>query len=83
MEADLLFSDLPEALQGEIDAFTNTDSRSPHEAEGVGLQGIGITKLLLQALILLLRKWSGQIAVTRGEVFATNEVGWERMPLVG
>jgi hypothetical protein len=79
MERELLFTDPSEAVHGEIDAFADTDPRSSHEAQSIGLQGIVVTEFLLQALILLQGKRSRQIAVTRGKVLATNEVGRERM----
>jgi hypothetical protein len=70
-------------MDGESDAFANTDSGGAHEAESIGLQGVGETELLLQALIVLQRKRSWQIVVAWGKVLATNEVWLQEMPLVG
>jgi hypothetical protein len=66
-----------------MDAFTDADSRGPHEAESIHFQGIDETKLLLQTLILLERKRYGEIVVGRRKIFPTNEVGRYRVPLVG
>jgi hypothetical protein len=70
-------------MDGESDAFADTDSGGPHEAESVALQGVGETELLLQALIVLQGKRSGQIVVAWGEVLATNKVRLQAMALVG
>jgi hypothetical protein len=83
MQGHLLFIDRLQAMDGESDAFANSDSGGAHEAESIGLQGVGETELLLQALILLQRKRSGQVAVAWGEILATNEVGLQDMALVG
>jgi hypothetical protein len=83
MQGHLLFMDRLQAIDGESDAFAYTDSGGPHEAESIGLQGVGKTELLLQALIVLQRKRSWQIVVAWGKVLATNEVGLQEMPLVG
>ena len=83
MQGHLLFIDRLKAIDGESDAFANTDSSGAHEAESIGLQGVGETELLLQALILLQRKRSGQIGIAWGEILATNEVGLQAMALVG
>ena len=55
MQRHVLFIDRPQAVQGKSDAFADTDSGGPQEAESIGLQGVGETELLLQALILLKR----------------------------
>jgi hypothetical protein len=83
MERDLLFIDPLKALQREIDAFPDADSRGTHQAESVDLQRIGEPKVLLQALILFEGKRSGQIVLVRRKVLAPNEVGGQRIALVG
>jgi len=83
MERHLLLTKPLEAIPGESGTFTDADSCGPHEAEGVGLQGVDDTELLLQMLILLERKRSGEIVVAGRKIFTTNEVGSYRMPLVG
>ena len=66
-----------------MDAFADTDSRGPHEAESIYLQGVDESELLLQLLILLERKRFGEIVVGGRKIFTTNEVGRYRVPLVG
>jgi len=83
MQRHLLFIDRLQAIQGKSDAFADSDSGGPYEAESVALQGGGETELLLQPWILLKGKRSGQIVVARGEILTTNEVGRQGMPLVG
>jgi len=83
MQRHVLFIDRLQAIQGKSDAFADTDSSGAQEAESVALQGVGETELLLQALILLQGKRSGQIVVARGEILATNEVGRQGMAQVG
>jgi hypothetical protein len=55
MQRHVLFMDRLQAVQRKSDAFADTDSGGPQEAESIGLQGVGETELLLQALILLKR----------------------------
>jgi len=62
-------------MQREIDAFADTDSCGPHEAESVHLHGVGETELLLQLLIFLERKRFWEIVVGRRKILTTNEVG--------
>ena len=83
MERHLLITEPLEAIPGEGDTFTDADSCGPHEAESVGLQGVGKTELLLQMSILVERKRSGEIVVAGRKILTTNEVGSYRMPLVG
>ena len=65
-----------------MDAFADADSRGPHEAESVHLEGVGETELLLQLLIFLERKRFGEIVVGRRKILTTNEAGRYRVPLV-
>ena len=66
-----------------MDAFTDADSRGPHETESIHFQGVSETELLLQLLILLERKRFGERVVGRRKIFTTNEVGCYRVPLIG
>jgi|GraSoiStandDraft_13_1057314.scaffolds.fasta_scaffold1140579_1 hypothetical protein len=61
MERPLFGSYLPQTIQRQMDAFAKTDSRSPDEQEGIGVEIIGTEQFLLQELILLRRKGSGKI----------------------
>jgi hypothetical protein len=66
--------------KGKIDAFADADSRGPHEAESVHLQGVDEMELQLQLLILLERKRFGEIVVGGRKILTTNEVGSYRCP---
>src|SRR5207302_8606370 len=52
-------------------------------AEGIGLQRVVLTELLLQALILVWGKRSGQVMVAKGEVLAANQIRGKGMTVVG
>src|SRR5207302_2860139 len=79
----LLLADLLQAIQGKIETFTDADSSSSYEAEGIGLQRVVLTELLLQALILVWGKRSGQVMVAKGEVLAANQIRGKGMTVVG
>ena len=70
---------LPQAVQRQIEAFADADSRSAHQAEDIRRQIIDSPQFLLQELILLQRKRSGQITRLRRKIFATDEVRLEGM----
>jgi hypothetical protein len=71
----MVWAQLPQAVQGQIETFADADSSGADEQEGVGHKIIGAAQFLLQALILLERKGAGQIAGLWREVLATDEVG--------
>jgi len=83
VECPLVGSQLSQAVQRQIDAFADADSGSPDEQEGIGVEIVGAAQLLLQELIILRGKRSGQIARSWREVFATNELGWKGMAVGG
>jgi hypothetical protein len=75
MERPLFTSYLPQAIQGQVDAFTDANPRRADEQEGIRVEIIGSAQFLLQELILLWGKGPGQIVGFRREVFSANEVG--------
>jgi hypothetical protein len=83
MERPLIGPHLPQAVQRQIAAFAEADSRSADEQEGIGVEIIGSAEFLLQELILLRGERSGQIAGFGREVFSTNEIGLNRVAIGG
>lgn len=83
VERRFLFTDLLQAIHAKIQTFADTDSGSSYEAESVGLQGVALPELLLEALILVLGKRPGQVVVAKGEVLATNQIRGKAMTTVG
>jgi hypothetical protein len=79
VERRFLFTDLLQAIHAKIQTFPNTDSGSSYEAESVGLHGVALPELLLEALILVLGKRPGQVVVAKGEVLATNQIRGKAM----
>src|ERR1700737_2371772 len=77
------FPDWAQAIEGKSDALADADSGGAYESESVGFQRVHVAELLLQALILLARKRSGQIVVMRWEILATNEVERQGMTMIG
>jgi hypothetical protein len=75
MERPLFGSHLPQAIQRQVDAFADADSRSADEQEGIRVEIISPAQLLLHELILWRGKRSGKMAGHWREVFSTNEIG--------
>ena len=75
MECPLFTSHLPQAVQRQVDAFTNAHPRRADQQECVRVEIIDSAQFLLQELILLWGKGPGQIVGFRREVSWTNEVG--------
>jgi hypothetical protein len=75
MECPLFGSQLPQAIQGQADAFTEADSRTTDEQEGIGVEIIRTQQFVPQELILLRGKRSGKIERFWRQVFSTNEIG--------
>ena len=74
MKRPLFASHLPQAVQRQIAAFANADSRSPDEQEGIGVEIIGSAQFPLQESLLLEGKRSGKVARFRRKIFSTNEI---------
>src|SRR5438876_11036446 len=75
MDRPLVRADLAQAVQRQIDAFADADSGGAREQERVGGQVIGAAQFLLQELIVLRGKRSGQVVRWRRKVLATDEIG--------
>jgi hypothetical protein len=83
MKRPLFASHLPQAVQRQMNAFANADSRGPDEQEGIGVEIIGTAQFLLQEFILLRGERSGKIAGLWREVFSTNEIGLNGVAIGG
>lgn len=81
MESALFSSHLPQAIQRQVDTFTDADSGSAEKQEGICVETTGSEQFLLQPLILLRGKRSGEIAGSGRQVFRTNEAGLQRIAL--
>jgi hypothetical protein len=83
MERPLFSSYLPQAVQREVDAFAAADSRGADEQEGIRVEIIDSAQFLLQELILLEGKRSGEIAGCWWEILATNKIGLKEVAVGG
>jgi hypothetical protein len=81
MKRPLFGSHLPQAIQRQMNAFTDADSGDADKQECIGVEIIGPAQLLLHELILLQGKRSGKIAGLWREVFSTNEIGLNGVPV--
>jgi hypothetical protein len=75
MERPLFTSHLPQAIQWQMDALADADSRSSDEKKRIGVEIVGTAQFLLQELILLRGKRPGEIAGFWREILSTNEIG--------
>jgi hypothetical protein len=75
VQGPLVWAHLLQAVQRQIEAFADADSAGTREQECIGGQIIGSAQFLLQELILLRRKRTGQVEGLGREVFLTDEVG--------
>jgi hypothetical protein len=75
-------SQLPQAIQTQTDTLADADTCGAHEQQGVGIQVVGATELLLQEPIVLRRKRAGQISRRRREVLRADKV-WRNGVAVG
>jgi hypothetical protein len=82
MEGPGVSSYLPQAIQTQTDAFADADTCGAHEQQRVGIQVVSATEFLLQELIVLRRKRSGQIPGRRREVLRADKV-WRNGVAVG
>lgn len=82
VERRFLFTDLAQAIHAKIQTFPDTDSSSSYEAESMGLHGVALVQLLLEALILVRGKRPGQVVVAKGKVLATNQIRGKAMTTV-
>ena len=82
VECPLIRFHLPQAIERQINAFSDADSCGAREQERIRSQVIGSAQFLLQELVLLQRKGFGKIAGRRRKVLRTNEV-WRNGVAVG
>ena len=75
MQRPLVFTQMAQAIQREIDALADTHSGSANEAQRVRGQVVGVAQFLIQELVVFRRKWCGQTAWQWREILAANEVG--------
>jgi hypothetical protein len=73
------FTELLQAIHWKIQTFPDTDSGSSYQAEGMSLHGVMLPELLLEALILVLGKWSGQVVIAERHILASNQIRGKRM----
>jgi len=83
MKRPLILMDLPQTIHGKIDTLADADSGETDEQQGVGFEVVGMAESLFQALIIFWRKRLGQIARAGRKILAANQVGLERMTVVG
>ena len=81
MESPLIRPQLSQAVQGEVDALTDADSRGAREQEGICVQIIGAEEFLLEKLIVVWRKRPGQIVGQWGKSSRRIRSGWIGCPL--
>src|SRR5258708_7108572 len=73
MQRPFVFSDLTQAVPNQIEAFADADSGGAGQQERIGRQIVSPVQFLLEELIVLRRKRSGQITRMRREVLAANQ----------
>ena len=83
MQGPLVWAQVPQAVQGQIEAFADADSSGAGEQERIGSQIVGSSQFLLQELILLQREGTGQIVRLGREILTTNEVGGKGVAVGG
>src|SRR3989442_1434781 len=83
MQRPLVRSEWPQAVQSQIDAFANADSGGAGQQKGIGRQVIGSAQFLLEELIILWRKRSGQITRARRKVVRQDEARLDGMAVGG
>ena len=83
MQRPLVRTDLPQAVQRQIDTLADADSSGASEQQRMGRQVVSAAQFLLEKLIVLRRQRSGQIFWLRGKVLATNQAGLDGMSVGG
>ena len=83
MQRPLVIAQRTETVQGEVDAFSETDSGETDKQQRVGVQIVGSPEFLLQQLIVLRGEWSGKVMLPRGKILGENQSGWQGMAVVG
>src|SRR6266568_112753 len=83
MQRPLVRTDLAQAVQRQIDTFADTDSGGASEQQRERRQVAGARQFLLQELIVLWGKRSGEVVGERRKVLAADEMGSQRMAVGG
>ena len=73
MNGPTLGADIPEAIIGEIDTFTDAHAGMAQQQEDICRQIIAAEQFLLDELILLGRQGAGQTLRTARKVLATDQ----------
>ena len=83
MQCPLVITQRPETVQGKVDTFSETYSRVADKQQRIGVQVVGTPEFLLQHLIVLRGKRSGQIMLPRGKILGEDQSSLQRMAVVG
>jgi hypothetical protein len=75
-------TDLPQAIQGKIDTFSDADAGSAHQPQSVEGKIVSFTEFAIQAQIVFWGKRVGQIAGARRKVLTADKVRGERMAVI-
>jgi len=73
--------DRSQTVQRDIDTSSDTDAGGAREQKGVGRQVVGAAQFLLERLIVVWRKRSGQKLRPGGEVLAADQVRLDGMAI--
>jgi len=83
MQRPLVITQRPKTVQGEMDAFSETDPSETDQQQRIGVQAVSSPEFLLQQLIVLRGEWSGKVMLPRGKILGENQSGWQGMAVVG
>ena len=81
MERPLVRSDFSQAVEGQVDAFADTETGGADKQECIRSQVIGAPQLFLQELIFVEGKRPGQITTPGRQILATNEIRPQGVPV--
>jgi hypothetical protein len=79
----LVIAQRTETVQGEVDAFSETDSGETYKQQRVGVQVVGSPEFLLQQLIVLWGERSGKIMLPGRKIPGEDQSRWQGMAVVG
>jgi hypothetical protein len=82
MKRPLVLVQLAKAVEGKIDTLADADSGSADEQQSIALQVVGVAEFPIQPLIVLGRKWFGQVVGEGRKILRANEAGLEGMAVV-
>jgi hypothetical protein len=79
----LVIAQRTETVQGEVDAFSETDSGETDKQQRVGVQVVSSPEFLLQQLIVLWGERSGKIMLPGRKIPGEDQSRWQAMAVVG